>query len=296
MIRALLAPRSSGQLEKPETPLAHRPTQEDKMDQEHRTDTATLEAGRLGGDGALRILGVSISALTRDQALALLLDRLSRRRITRVAFANSNLLMQARAATEGAAWLEDFLVLNDGVALDAAARLLHGRAFPDNLAGTDFVPLVLSRLPPGTRVFLLGSRPGVAEKAGTVLAGRTGVTVCGTRDGFGLNEATASEIAAARPDVLLVALGNPLQELWLRDHAERTGAILSFGVGALFDFLAEEVPRAPVWVRNLHGEWLFRLVQEPRRLARRYTVEMTAFFLAVWRERKDRTAAPPGSG
>lgn len=266
------------------------------MDQEHRPETATLRSGRLGADGSLRILGVSVCALTRERALALLLDRLSRRQITRVAFANSNLLMQARAASEGAAWLDDFLVLNDGVALDAAARLLYGRTFPDNLAGTDFVPLVLSRLPPGTRVFLFGSRPGVAGKAGAVLADRTGVTICGTRDGYGLSDCTASEIAAAKPDVLLVALGNPLQELWLRDHAERTDAILSFGVGALFDFLAEEVPRAPVWVRNLHGEWLFRLVQEPRRLARRYTVEMTAFFLAVWRERKDRTTAPPGSG
>lgn len=264
------------------------------MDQTH-PDRGDAEDGDRSPAETMDVLGVSILALRREAAVAMLLQRLAARRTTRVAFANSNLLMQARSAVGGAEWLKDFLVLNDGVALDAAARLLHGRRFPDNLAGTDFVPLLVSRLPPGTRVFLLGARPGVAETAAAALSKITRATVCGARDGYGAAEAMASEVAAAKPDVLLVAMGNPLQEMWIRDHAGPTGARLALGVGALFDFLAETVPRAPVWVRNLHGEWLFRLMQEPGRLARRYTTEMTAFFLAVWRERQSRSSRPRNS-
>ncbi|MBX9740878.1 MAG: WecB/TagA/CpsF family glycosyltransferase [Beijerinckiaceae bacterium] len=234
----------------------------------------------------MTVLGVNIGLFSRETAVALLLERLAGRLLTKVAFANSNLLMQLHASGAGPRLLDDFLILNDGLALDLAAKFLHGRKFPDNLVGTDFVPLLLSRLPAGTRVYLLGAKPGVAEKAAAALQAQSAVTICGARHGYGVDEAVLTEIAAARPDVLIVAMGNPLQEKWIAAHAAETGATLALGVGALLDNLAQEVRRAPVWVRNLRSEWLFRLSQEPRRLMRRYTVEMSAFFLAVWRDRR----------
>jgi exopolysaccharide biosynthesis WecB/TagA/CpsF family protein len=79
---------------------------------------------------------------------------------------------------------------------------------------------------------------------------------------------------------VLVALGNPLQEQWIDDHQEGLGVPLLIGVGALFDFLAGRVPRAPQWVLRLRSEWLFRLLVEPRRLWRRYVTGNPRF---LWR-------------
>ncbi len=94
-----------------------------------------------------------------------------------------------------------------------------------------------------------------------------------------------STIAAARADILLVALGNPAQELFIARHFDALGAKAMFGVGALFDFAAERVARAPAWMRKARLEWAFRLAQEPGRLLRRYTIETAAFLIAVLRLR-----------
>ena len=96
------------------------------------------------------------------------------------------------------------------------------------------------------------------------------------RNGFFADAADAEEtcrqIRAAHADCVLVGMGNPLQELWIDPFGAKTGARLLFGVGALFDFEAGSVRRAPSWVRQLRCEWIYRLLQEPRRLARRYVI------------------------
>ena len=92
-------------------------------------------------------------------------------------------------------------------------------------------------------------------------------------------------MAAAKPDILLVALGNPAQELFIARHFDALGAKAMFGVGALLDFVAERVARAPAWMRKARLEWAFRVAQEPGRLLRRYTIETAAFLIAVLRLR-----------
>ena len=95
------------------------------------------------------------------------------------------------------------------------------------------------------------------------------------------------------PDILLVAMGNPAQELWIDAHITPDHAHVAIGVGALFDFLAGEVARAPRLFQRLRIEWLFRLAQEPRRLYRRYLVGNPLFLWRVvrhgrhWRQRQD---------
>jgi beta-1,4-glucosyltransferase len=101
----------------------------------------------------------------------------------------------------------------------------------------------------------------------------------GALSGYGIDDAAVCQrIRDARPDVVLVALGNPLQERWILDHAKELPPALYVGVGALFDFLADRAVRAPIWVRKLRLEWLFRLMQEPGRLWKRYTVDVFRFF------------------
>jgi beta-1,4-glucosyltransferase len=77
---------------------------------------------------------------------------------------------------------------------------------------------------------------------------------------------------------MLVAFGNPLQERWILDHADALRAPLIFGVGALLDFLSGNARRAPNWVRRLRMEWLYRLLNEPRRLLKRYSWDLIVFF------------------
>ena len=81
-----------------------------------------------------------------------------------------------------------------------------------------------------------------------------------------------ADIRAKRADLVIVALGNPRQETWIAENLDMTGARLAIGVGALLDFLAGAVPRAPLWVRRLRLEWLYRMLLEPGRLWKRYVV------------------------
>jgi len=204
-----------------------------------------------------------VAALERQQRLTLL-------------FANANFAVQC-AGLRARLRERRTILVNDGVGMDLAAWLVHGRRFPHNLNGTDFVPAVLGAARRPT--FLLGGRPGVAARAAGVLDG-AGVPVAGHCDGYtGMadNARLVADIEATAAEVVLVGLGNPLQEEWILANRGNLSAPLVAGVGALLDFLAGEVPRAPPMVRRLRLEWLYRLAQEPGRLARRYTVDFVRF-------------------
>ena len=171
-------------------------------------------------------------------------------------------------------------VLNDGVGLDMASRTLFGAAFPQNLNGTDFVPHVLACADMPLRVYLVGGARDVAEAAGRELCRRgPGIEVVGTTHGYfedGESGAIVEAIRRSGANLVLVAMGQPRQEIWAARHY-RDIAGPTICVGALLDFLAGRVPRAPLWVRERRVEWAFRLMNEPRRLARRYVVGNAAF-------------------
>jgi exopolysaccharide biosynthesis WecB/TagA/CpsF family protein len=237
------------------------------------------------------ILGVPIAILRRSEAIALLLQRLAAGRQTAVTFANANLLTASHRDRRLRAELADMLVLNDGIGVDAASWILHGARFPENLNGTDFTPALLAALPEATRVFLYGARPEVVARAAERLAALYPVAICGALDGYVRDDgAVARAVERSRAQVVLVALGNPLQERWMAANARHLAAPLLIGVGAYFDFVSGSVSRAPAWVRSLRFEWLYRLAREPKRLWRRYTVDGVAYFAAVGAERVRRKA------
>jgi len=241
------------------------------------------------------ILGVPVSVCSREEAVGFLLKRLGQRRLTLVAFANANLLTILADEPAGADLLRPFLVFNDGVGLEIASKLLYGARFPSNLNGSDLTPALLAAAPRATRLFLFGGQPGVARKAANVITQRFGLPVCGTRDGYGETRDPANlieSIRGARPDIVLVALGNPRQERWIAENGARLGAPIVMGIGALFDFLANIVPRAPLAVQRLRLEWLWRLALEPRRLGKRYTVDLVTFLWRVWQKRQEACLGP----
>ncbi|SEE90610.1 beta-1,4-glucosyltransferase [Rhizobiales bacterium GAS191] len=237
------------------------------------------------------ILGAKVAICTSGAAIAFLLGELAARRPTRVAFANANLLTVLTGTPEGTRLLDDFLVLNDGVGLDIASKLIYGAPFPDNPHGTDLTPALLAAAPKSTRLFLFGARPRIADKAASVLAERFGLTICGTRDGYadaGDPARPVAAIRAAKADIVLVALGNPRQEQWMARHGAELGAPLVIGVGALFDFLAGVVPRAPLFIQRVRLEWLWRVAHEPRRLGKRYTIDFARFLWLVLQQRRSK--------
>ncbi|MBO9716031.1 MAG: WecB/TagA/CpsF family glycosyltransferase [Pseudoxanthomonas sp.] len=217
----------------------------------------------------------------REALCAELLEALDTGHKRQVFFANTNFVVQCQPL-RARMRAPSVRVVNDGIGMDLAAWLVHGRRFAENLNGTDFIPWLATRSQRPLRFFLLGARPGVALEAGRYLEHELGQQVVGTCDGYGgyagAGDGLVDAINASNADVVLVAFGNPAQEAWILDNCDACGAPLMFGIGALLDFLSGNARRAPPWVRTLHLEWLFRLAHEPRRLLRRYTLDLARFF------------------
>lgn len=237
----------------------------------------------------IAVLGVNVDKLTSDQALARL-DIWEDRRPRMLAYVNAHTLnLAARDERLREALNRSDLVMNDGIGLSLAARM-RGERFPENLNGSDFTVRILQfAAARGWRVFLLGGEPGIAEAASHRLVERIdGLNVVGTCHGFTgeSDDLLVRRIRDADTTLLIVALGSPMQELWLDRNLAATGVLVGIGVGAFLDFSAGKVRRAPGWVNALGVEWCFRLVQEPRRLWRRYVIGNPVFLLRAWRERR----------
>jgi N-acetylglucosaminyldiphosphoundecaprenol N-acetyl-beta-D-mannosaminyltransferase len=245
----------------------------------------------------ISLFGLTIDALNMAQAVERTLAWIDapgeRTRYVVTPNLDHAVLFQRHAGLRAAYAAAD-LVLADGWPLVAASRWL-GQPLPQRVPGSDLVPAVFARataLGRRLRVFLLGAGPGVAERAAANIHRRwPGVYVCGCSSpplGFererAVNAQILAQIAAARPQLLVVGLGAPKQELWLHEHRAALRVPVALAVGATIDFLAGHRCRAPRWMRSTGLEWLHRLAGEPRRLAPRYARGAWAFPRLVWRE------------
>lgn len=224
----------------------------------------------------VNICGINIADGHREDIGAIIDAENVKGREVRLAFCNTHTAEHAFKDKAFMNTLNRMLVVNDGVGIELAARINHGRGFKENLNGTDFVPWFLERTSVSRRIFLIGARPHVVSRTSSVLADTFPQhCVVGARDGYfdrGETEDLVREIDRSGADTLLVALGNPQQELFMQQLAGRTKVKLAIGVGALFDFMTGESVRAPRLVRRMRLEWFYRLAREPARLARRYVV------------------------
>lgn len=236
----------------------------------------------------VRVIGrVAVSVLERAAALEQIFEIVRSGRPQLVTFCNAHTVNLAAHDKDFAAALASFMILNDGVGVDIASRVLYGRAFPCNLAGTDFVPALLDTAPLALRIFLVGSSAEVVAKAAATLQARyPRHIVVGAHHGFFStveSASIASQIEAAVPHLVLVGMGQPRQELWSVQNLA-TAPTVTMCVGALLEFTAGTVPRAPQWMRSARLEWLYRLALEPRRLARRYLIGNVEFMGRVFRD------------
>jgi N-acetylglucosaminyldiphosphoundecaprenol N-acetyl-beta-D-mannosaminyltransferase len=180
------------------------------------------------------------------------------------------------------------LVTPDGFGLLWAGRRL-GQPFPERVSGVDLVERLthLSHAK-GYRLYLLGAAPGVAERAAqNLLACYPNAQIVGVQHGYFTSAdepAIVAQVAAAQPDVLLVGMGMPRQEKWAWRHRQQLGVPVMIGVGGSFDVYGGVVKRAPKWLQRIGGEWLWRLIQDPRKIKK--VRNLPRFAWRVLRERR----------
>jgi len=244
-------------------------------------------------DQYFSVLGVRILNVTIPKALELLENRIRNRddKTRSVFFVNAHTLNLTAGDSQYRAVLNsgDF-VFSDGTGVRWAARLQGVRVL-DNLVGTDFTPAMMrSAAGNGYSYFMLGSDARtIAIAAEYAQKTFPGWTLCGCHHGYilesrELTSAVIEEINAARPDVLLVGMGNPLQERWIYQYQDRLHVPICMGIGGLFDYWAGNVSRAPPWLRHIGHEWIWRLFQQPIDKSHRYLVGNGLFLARVIRD------------
>ena len=237
----------------------------------------------------VNILGVDVDAVTMAEAVDVVRRAMDTRAGVMVATANAEMLMRATHDEELRRILKPpARVGPDGAGTVWAARHL-GHAMPERVAGYDLAQELLRCAPAeGRRVYFFGSAPGVAEKAKAKAEQLyPGIEIVGVRNGFfspADNAAIIAEIRAARPDLLLVALGVPKQEKWIAAHLAALDVPVAIGVGGTLDVMAGVMKRAPYWMQRAKLEWLFRGLMQPKRAGR--LLALPKFVLKVHASRK----------
>ena len=232
------------------------------------------------------VMGIAFDNVTMEEALARACELLTLARAAYVVTPNAEIAYEAmhdedlRALLNGAD-----MVLPDGAGVVLASKILK-KPLRQKVAGVDFAAGLLQELSKtGGRLYLLGSKPGVAEQAAQkMLAQNPGLVICGMADGYFKDEDdVVRRINEAAPDVLFVCLGAPKQEIFMQAHQKELHVHLMVGLGGTLDAFAGTVKRAPKWMIRLNLEWLYRLIQEPKRFRR--MLRLPKFLWAVCRKR-----------
>ena len=238
----------------------------------------------------VRIRGVELHAITEAQCIEHILASIAHGRGGTVVTPNLDIIRRCTQDLQFATLVSEAdLVVADGTPLIWASRVA-GTPLPQRVAGSDLIKsLSAAAAKAGRSIYLLGGDPGMAEKAGHVLkAASPALQVAGSYcPPFGFEkdpaemEYVASLLAAAKPDIVWVGLGSPKQENLINRLRDTLPAAWWLGVGISFSFLAGEVRRAPRLLQKLGLEWAHRLVQEPKRLFRRYLVDGLPFCVSL---------------
>jgi N-acetylglucosaminyldiphosphoundecaprenol N-acetyl-beta-D-mannosaminyltransferase len=276
----------------------------------HEASVATAKRNhRSGPDDPARawarvtVGGVSLDALTAEETIAVVLDRLRDGQGGSVLTAN---LDHVRQHSQDAGVRELFdsatLVVADGMPLVWASRL-QGTPLPGRVAGSDLVfSLTAKAAGERRRLFLLGGAPRTADRAGDALATRfPGIEVAGSHfPPFGFEAdpsqlaAIANSISAASPDLVYVGLPFPKADRLISKLRPMAPAAWFLALGVSFSFVAGDLDRAPRWMQRLGLEWLHRLAKEPRRLFRRYIMQGIPFAIRLFARSIARRIDPNG--
>jgi len=235
-------------------------------------------------------LGVNVDVIDTEALYRQLLDFVKNGQPRQVMYVNADCMLLSIKDEEYRQILNSAdLVYADGVGVAWGARLVC-KDFPNRSTAADFMPSFCQRFAQeGVSIYMLGARPGVAEAAASKLKEiAPTLKIAGTHHGyFGENEMAEviENIVQSNPDILLIALGAPHQEKWIKKNFSSLNIPVVWGVGGLLDFLSGRINRGPQWLLDNGLEWLCRLFVEPGRLWKRYLIGNTKFLyhLLRWR-------------
>lgn len=230
----------------------------------------------------LKFMNTEVDNLTMREALMKIDQLIRARKNAYVVTPNVDHLVQMERGGElNDVYRDADLILTDGKPLIWISKW-YGTPIKEKISGSDLFPKVCKLAAKrGYRMFFLGAAEGVAAKAAENLTKKyEGLQVVGTYSppfGFEKDEEEMAKIKQmikeSDPHILIVGLGCPKQELFMYHHRDELGVPISFGLGASLDFEAGNIKRAPRWMADHGLEWLFRITQDPKRLAKRYLVD-----------------------
>jgi N-acetylglucosaminyldiphosphoundecaprenol N-acetyl-beta-D-mannosaminyltransferase len=233
---------------------------------------------------SIELLGVRVDDATYEDLLSSVDRFIAEGCPHQVVTLNPEMLVAAAGDPDFAALLNAAdLNVADGVGLMLAARVL-GHPLRQRVTGSDGIYRLAAHCAKrGYRLFLLGAAPGVAEVVAHKLQNQfPGLEVAGTYSGSAKPEdldPIVSLVQSAKPHLLLVAYGVPVEEIWIAQNRARLGVPVMVGVGGTFDFVAGVTKRAPSWMRRFGLEWLHRLVLEPWRWRRQLALPRFAIMI-----------------
>ncbi len=238
----------------------------------------------------LEVMGVEIDNLSIEETLGLIEKKILERKPVKHVVVNAAKVVEINKNPELKAIIESCEIVNaDGQAVVWASRLL-GKPLKERVAGIDLMQALVERASQKNwSIYFLGAKQEVLDK---VIARYKKefptLKIAGARNGYykpNEEQRIADEIAESRADILFVAMSSPKKEIFLNKYLNRMNVPFVMGVGGSFDVVAGLTKRAPLWMQKLGLEWLFRFLQEPRRMWRRYIIGNVEFILLLLKYR-----------
>ena len=242
----------------------------------------------------VNILGVQISSITNDDLLATFKQHILHKQKKQVCITPVNSVLAAvKSEQVNTIYNNADYVLCDGMPLKWASSFLN-TPVKERITGLDLLPNLVELCSKNDfSIFLLGASPGVGDKLKDIILNQypqakiVGVYVPPFMTAFTADENynMISAVNAASPDVLLVSLTAPKQDIWIANNKDALNATLLVGIGGAFEVMAGLAKRAPKWVQKAGLEWLYRFIQEPKRLFRRYFIEAPLFIPLIIKQK-----------
>jgi len=237
----------------------------------------------------LNILGCPIDSLSFEETIAMI-DDIIRHKVPRQhVVINVSKLLQARRDTCLAEIIASCYIINpDGMPIVWASKIL-GKPLKEKISGIDLMNVLIKHsAEKGYRIYFLGAKDEVVKKVVDVCGKQyPELQIAGYRNGY-WEESEEKEIVAgikvAVPDIIFVAISSPKKEIFLKRNLDDMQVPFVMGVGGSFDVLAGKTKRAPLWMQKSGLEWFYRLLQEPKRLWKRYLIGNSVFICLVVKE------------
>ena len=233
----------------------------------------------------LNLMGVRFMNTTMENAVELIKTKVKNRKKSNMYFINADTLNKTYSKSSLRRTLNKTpFVFPDGSGIKMACNMMN-MPLKQNVNGTDMFPFICHMAQKeGMKIFLYGAKDGVAKQMESrVLKEFPNLQIVGAINGYDLHDnEVINMINYSEADIVFVAKGAPLQEEWIDTHSDQISAPVIVGVGGLFDFYSGNTLRAPIWMREIGLEWIYRLMQEPKRMWKRYIVGNPLFLIRTY--------------